>query len=690
MITPDIKTTATDVKFFAKEFTLQANTGTYSGFSEGVFDLYRSLGNPIADDKIGTGKATSGEALGYSGNTYYYINAIQNDKADYISGTSEQLYATIFMKPDGTNTSGTLDYYYLGARINFDDSNVASGTQAASWDEYTQYEDDLDLVMGTGLYQFSGDTNTIYRCQFNPYIEAGRKYESKLGSNLINVEPNAAVNKDTNSFTDLTAFDLITSATQYSGTIVHRAGSGMTETVWNTTWSREIWTNTAVIITITGNNYFLNWTSTNDINIDTTTIDGYSYVSLVNGDVRSGTHTISVEGNVETGVTFHNRIGNTGTYYASGSDNYADQFMIDVFRYDTTDPIISTATILTGDGYAFVSLTASSSAGASNATSGRHASRTDDDDRFRIIGFSGVNTTSYNYDTTTGYNADLNAIYVDATSQNFTMERTGYTYTTLDNFDTNTGSIKFKESREGYILVSDIAGNTTGVRVDIDVEPKTTFTIITKHAFRATAADLSMTGDIRLGRYDTEATNERIFTHNSINDNDAKVAIGVGGTGTVDMVTPASGKAFFVVFKGSGTLAVGFTGTWTNDITSGDTNIFDFTLSGNNRGDASELFPYYYYSNEEYIIPGDVSSSTGGSYDIINAGDLVTVNGSLTIGAFSEPYRMDFDINDTINAIEQAIVIQYNGEFGWIDKFAWQTAAGGGTFPVETGFNNTL
>jgi hypothetical protein len=125
-----------------------------------------------------------------------------------------------------------------------------------------------------------------------------------------------------------------------------------------------------------------------------------------------------------------------------------------------------------------------------------------------------------------------------------------------------------------------------------------------------------------------------------------------------------------VAFKGSGMLAVGFTGIWTNDIFDTETNFFNF-VSGdlNTRSEHSPLFPELMYNNENYLKVGDVSANSAGEYDRINGLDLQAVNLDLTVGLTNNsPFYYDFDINDVINAIEQAIIIEFDENAGFIEQ----------------------
>jgi len=674
-------TTSIDVKYFLSgSFDYQADTTNYTGFSTGTFQNYYVFTNPDADDRIGTGTAQSGQALWVDGREYDYINA-RNDDGTFVNGSTYLDVATLYLKPTGT--TGYLNFYYLGAKVNLDDSNVSSGYDDAGTNDFTQYDDVLAAVAGTGSYTVV--EVDVHECPFNPFAEQGTTYVSRLGTGL----DEAALNKEDNNFTGVQTYGLITSAVNdnYSGAITHKGGNDYTTgdyTAYNT-WT--LWTNKPIILTFTGNNYPLNGVTTNDIRLTDTSFLGATLSlngEIAGPDTRSGTKEFIITENVETAVTFENRIDNEGSYYASGAEDYYAEFYIDVFRYDTQYPRVTGTVISEGDGYKFVALSGQAS---TDAFAGEHADFTEDDDRYRIIGFSGTNTTKYAYNSTTGYNSDLNDNYVRGENQQFTMTKTGGVYTTLWVIPSATGAIKFTETWSGYIYVSDIAGNVTGVFMEIDVEPVVRMDIYASLAFRDAANDLSTTGEIRLAYKDGS---DWTFTHNSIVAGDDKIVLNSAGTGFVNMQVPSSGQEYLIVMKATGAVSIGFTGIWTNDITDTSTNFFDFRSGAHNdlMGDHSTIYPNIVYENTGYIIAGDITWDAAGAYDVINAGDLTLINDSLTIWVFSNPFWMDFDLNDTINAIEQAVIIQYHLQDGWINEYAnWVD------FPpkaTSTGFNNTL
>ena len=229
-------------------------------------------------------------------------------------------------------------------------------------------------------------------------------------------------------------------------------------------------------------------------------------------------------------------------------------------------------------------------------------------------------------------------------------------------------NLHFTQSRSGNIFFVDRAGNTGSVFLDLEIEATADFTVSTKPAFRQYAqgyhglSGLAATGDFWLAYKDQ--SNNWIFTHKSTSG-DAQLRTNANGTGVINVVVPASGTEFLVAFKGEGMLSIGFTGIWTNDIFDTGTNYFDFTSGTNNSwSTVSALFPEFNYNDETYIKVGDVSFDTVDEYDLINDIDFNAINLDLTVGvSYSSPFYYDFDINNVINAIEQAIIIAFDENY---------------------------
>lgn len=662
--TAGISTTSIDVKFvLSGTMDLQTNTGSYPGFIAWVFNNYLTFAGVSRDSRVWTGKATSGT---YNNWEYRYINAYMNIGNSVNSGNAK--VATVYLKPIAT--TGILDFYYFSG-INMDDSNVTSG-----YNNNTQYADVLYSVAGTGNYTI---INTL-SCPFRPYV-SGSNYMSLLGSWLSATNAAIPSNKDKTSLTTLNTYWIISPTwPQYSWYITQIAWHDLNTGNYTSANSWHVWTNQPITIYLTGNESFLF-----DTGLFTTTA---AFVKLFVGGQYTGIDswttgkTIVVTGNISTGINFYNSIGNLGQKYKSGTNNYQADYQIDVFWYDTLKPNVTWFVALSTAWHKYVSLSWYASSGPSNASSWRHADRTTDDDMFRIVGFSGTNTTSYGYSNITGYNADLNALYVFATGQDFSMVKTGINSTTY------TGFIDFTQPWSGYIYLSDIAGNVTWIFVNIDVQPKVTFEVRVSPAFRnntpgnGTWTGLAINADIWLA---TNSGSTWTFIHNSVLSwsTNSWVVINPNGTGSVDVLIPVTWTTYLVVLKGSGMLAIWWTWVWTHNTLVTSNNILDFVHTWNSASWVTHtwIWPSLYYQNTWYLEAGDVTVPTSGAYDYVNGADLNLINQNLSVGqAFSTiPVYYDFDINAFINAIEQAIIIQFDSSKGFIDNYAtW----GNSTVPI--------
>lgn len=275
-----------------------------------------------------------------------------------------------------TYTTGILNFYYIGANVNLDDSNISSGEMAEGTTGYTQYADMLDTVLGTGKYTF----NAGYGCPFKPYI-ASATYASTLGSDLAEAYT-VGVNDTYINALNSTGSDYVSSDYNYSGTIIHKAGPDLTgDFAHAADWN--IWTNQPIKVTLTGNDgedLFVNMNKgimqAANVTLDT---------APAGVETWSNVKVLTITGQYESGFFFNNRIGNEGATYTEGANNYNNFVEINTFFYDTYTTVVNTASIATGDGYEYVGLTADPSVGASNATNGRHADWTTGDDKFRII-----------------------------------------------------------------------------------------------------------------------------------------------------------------------------------------------------------------------------------------------------------------------------------------------------------------
>lgn len=684
-------TTAIDVKFINSGSLVFQTGSSYIGWKTWTFTSYLNFpGTWPWYFPMGTGMATTGT---YSGWTYNYINAQYTYPG---LSNANALVATVYMK--AITTTWVLDFYFFSG-VNRDDSNVTSGVNSG-----TQYIDVLTGVSGTGLYTLSGSL----ACPFKAYLlstGAWATYYSLLWSGISSSYSGIYTPAgDRTSLTNLTGLAVYNPTVgQYSGYITHQAARDINTGNYTSTNSWNIWTNKPIYLYLTGNE-MMNMSSMNGLfassSYNVKILSGSAYAT---SDIfRSTGKVIQITGNIYTGITFYNTIGNNSDWYASGATAYVSSAVIDVFWYDTENPSV-TGLVSTWAGYADVRLSGYASAGVSDAANGWHAVWTTDDDAFRIVGFSGLNTMSYGYSSVTGYNADLNTRYVFPTGQDFSMLKSGYNA----NY---TWAVRFTQTWSGYVYLSDIAGNVTGIFVNVNVTPKTTFEVRISPAFRdngpgnGTYTGLATKADIWLAYSGANGTQTGwIFLHNSVlNVGDSQITFNAAGTGTVDMTPPASGSAYLIALKWTGMLSIGWTGIWQHDISNTWNNIIDFVHTWNTNALVSGLihgttYPSLIYSTTGYLEPGDVLGASIWAWDYINGGDLSLINTGLSIGqAFpssTQQIYYDFDVNTFINAVEQAIIIQFSNTKWFIDTYAtWGNATASITVPqlYKTGFSTSF
>lgn len=77
--------------------------------------------------------------------------------------------------------------------------------------------------------------------------------------------------------------------------------------------------------------------------------------------------------------------------------------------------------------------------------------------------------------------------------------------------------------------------------------------------------------------------------------------------------------------------------------------------------------------------------ATGGAYDYINSLDLTQINTNLTVALTPSINFYDFDLNGFLNAIEQGIILNYHGTYGWIGL-----NGDGVAYPAAGTFDTTL
>lgn len=143
--------------------------------------------------------------------------------------------------------------------------------------------------------------------------------------------------------------------------------------------------------------------------------------------------------------------------------------------------------------------------------------------------------------------------------------------------------------------------------------------------------------------------------NSSKNPLDAKITTDSHGLGMVSFIPPASGTLYLMAYKGSWTLSLWFTWIRNDDI---DTlNFFSWTLAAT----LSNEFMFD-YNNEYYLKVGDTVADDIWTYDFIKDPDFTLMTNYLTISWTPlHPSRFDLDSNDTINALEQTMLLDsYN------------------------------
>lgn len=333
----------------------------------------------------------------YINQIYQYINAYQQLGTMTGINTQSWLIARMYLMPTSGYANGVIRRYLIPFAKQ-DDSTITVGT----WIDPMWWITRILDIAGTGydaFFIFSGG----YGCPYRPFILSG-EYNSAISDGSL------------------------------TGKI--QTGTIAGELFWYPA-NRYIRTNTSVVLTITWNEsiQLLNsWVLSWIVNIQ----------ALTSG--RNISHTLSISGNLSGILFFENQINNMGYTYQTGGNPYIYPFYVDVFWIDHTPPEATGVVGLTGMGFTEFTLSWSAS---------WYANRTTDDDAFRIISFSGTNTTEV-YNTITWYTEYLNnSWYVTSWTNIYSMTHT----------------ITFVESRSGYVLLIDRAGNTGRVFIDVYVTP---------------------------------------------------------------------------------------------------------------------------------------------------------------------------------------------------------------------------
>jgi len=139
----------------------------------------------------------------------------------------------------------------------------------------------------------------------------------------------------------------------------------------------------------------------------------------------------------------------------------------------------------------------------------------------------------------------------------------------------------------------------------------------------------------------------QITTDTAINI-DFDTSLSTGLATITGQIFPSSGSTYLAVFKLEWALAVGYTGIWQETMT-----WFDFSDTSNN------ILPEFAYDWQNYLYFGDVDQDGAWEYDYIHGADFTVINNHLTLdGSLINPLH-DFDYNNVVNALEQAMIISY-------------------------------
>lgn len=385
---------------------------------------------------IQTGVANSGGA--YQWWEYLYLNWFQGFNWFVVTGDDLSI-ATLYLKANNFDT-WYLDFYYVTGR-NGDDSNISSGINAGAGGTYTSYLDSLASVSNIDKALSGAST-----CTSKPYISDAKYRQTWYVSTSTGVQ---AV------WTSVIAWPF------YSGDT-----------------SRIVWTNWDVKLALTwvsdayaDDGWLVQDNLSTGIKINDTLVSAFTddYISRIDTNTwwMHQYYEVLISGNISTWFAwFENILWNTGSTYTTGSNNYNDEFNIDVFWIDTIIPTkenyftgyisdsggVTTTYTLSGINY---------SGSISGPLSWFHADWTDKDDQYKVISFSGTNPVNANcvevgydcYDT--GYMNYLNATgYVRSGDNIFKLEH----------------DIVFTNSFSGIVTVIDRAGNTWEWDIDISME----------------------------------------------------------------------------------------------------------------------------------------------------------------------------------------------------------------------------
>jgi len=271
---------------------------------------------------------------------YTYLNNYQDVTSSGISWSEVVIAKLLFNVKTGTQTTGGIEFYFLWARVNSDDSNI-SKWENSDGDDFTKYVDMLDSVKN-GSYNFVNASI----CDNVPLVVSWLYDWSIIAGPRFN-------------------YPIEYSWDNHRNIPSHSTG-------------REIWTNTAVTLIVT-------WDKI--MSIDESTLSGISAYAI-NNNPESISKTIIITGNISSAPISFFLDGTSWTKYSYeiwwatiSGDFFIDVFWIDKYISPLTGSVeydnLSTFVYLTGyTGW---------------------VSRSEKDDEYKILLFSGTEVAPTNF-----------------------------------------------------------------------------------------------------------------------------------------------------------------------------------------------------------------------------------------------------------------------------------------------------
>lgn len=299
------------------------------------FDFVNVLNWDIDSVSALTWAATHGA---YFGEEYLYINSYQWSSA--ISGDSVTVAQIQLLTHSGLQNTGFLDFYFLGSWVNLDDSNISNWENGES-SNYTNYKDILYFI-SWWIYTFITGTS----CEPPPLVVSGFYYQDTM----------------IDSWKDYKVLDTQVLAWPQ---IIHN------------TW-RDIWTNTAVELIMTGDR---------NLHIVESSLSGLP-ISIVDNNPDTISKTLIITWNTWPSIAYYDYSWSIGSGYSYDVWWTINSwiFYIDVFWIDQELPVITW--IITYNQNTIDVLLSGTLWGANWTTK---------DDEYKILSFSWVNPAPTDY-----------------------------------------------------------------------------------------------------------------------------------------------------------------------------------------------------------------------------------------------------------------------------------------------------